>query len=164
MKPKEKEFCRWMAVYGEPEKAARLAGYSSPADRWPRLICREDIAEEIRRNAQSLRAVYEDTALCGLYRLAFGRTNDALRLLYHENPSDRELEELDLSSVSEIKRTKDKSVEIKFFDRIKALDRLQEVLNSSKELSGSGGLIEAMRLSAQTLSRQAQSEGDADGD
>lgn len=164
MKPKEKDFCRWMAVCGEPERAARLAGYRHFEERWPRLLCREDIAEEIRSNTRMLRGVYENTALCGLYRTAFGNTGNALRLLYHEEPSDRELDTLDLSSVAEIKRTKDKSVEIKFFDRIKAFEKMQDIFNSSEESKTAGSLLEAMRLSAQALSLSAQTEGEADGD
>ena len=163
MKQREKDFCRLMAIYGEPERAARMAGYKHPADQWQKLLCREDIAAQIRTNAQSLRAVYEDTAVCGLYRLSFGKPSEAIRLLYREDPSDEELDALDLSSVAEIKRTKDKSVEIKFFDRIKAADKLNEALNSTKEISSGGGLLEAMRLSAQALGRIARTEDDDDG-
>ncbi len=163
MKPKEKEFCRLMALYGESERAAREAGYKSPAERGLLLLCREDIAGEIKRCADNLRSVYEDTAVCGLYRLAFSKPGDALKLLYCENPTGEELDALDLNSIAEIKRTKDKSVEIKFFDRIKAIDKLTELLHSAGEESTGGGLIEAMRLSAQTLGKIAQSEGGSDG-
>ena len=163
MKTKEKEFCRLMAVGGDPLTAARKAGIRHPEQKWQALVCREDIAAEIRKNAKALRAVYEDTAVCSLYRLSLGRPNDALRLLYHEDPTDGELDALDLTSVAEIKRTKDKSVEIKFFDRIKATDKLHEVMNSSGESNSAGGLLEAMRLSAETLGRLARTEGDTDG-
>jgi len=162
MKPKEKEFCRFMAVYGEPMRAAKEAGYKHP-ENWPRLVCREDIAAEIRGCSASLRTVYQETAVSGLYRLAFGNPADALKLLYNENPSDKELEALDLSAVAEVRRTKDKSVEIKLYDRVKALDRLNDILNSSRELNPSGGLLEAMRLSAQALGRRGGSEGETDG-
>ena len=164
MKTREKEFCRLMAIYGDPYKAARQAGFRKPDEKWQELLCREDIAAHIRKFARALRAVYEDMVACSLYRLSFGRSNDALRLLYSENPTAEELEALDLTSVSEIKRTKDKSVEIKFFDRIKACNQLQVVFNSSEESNPSGGLIEAMRLSAETLGRIARTEGDADED
>lgn len=160
MKPKEKEFCRLMAVYGDVMRAAREAGYRRPERSAMRLLCRADISEEIGRNAESLKKVYENTALCGLYRMAFSAPGDALRLLYRENLTDEELELLDLSSVAEIKRTKDKSMEIKFFDRIKAFERLNAEFNSTKEINPAGGLIEAMRLSAQALSSTAASEGD----
>lgn len=161
MKTKEKEFCRLMAYRGDAKRAARDAGIK--ADKWQRLLCRSDIAAEIERCAESLRAVYRSTAVCGLYRTALSNPTDALKLLYREDPTDEELESVDLSSVAEIKRTKDKSMEIKFFDRVKAADKLNELLNSSKESSASGGLIEAMRLSAQALGRSVHAEGDDDG-
>lgn len=162
MNAKEKEFCRLMVFGGDPERAALDAGIRSKK-KWQRLLYRDDIVAEIGRCAEALRALYRDTAVCGLYRMTFGKPNDALKLLYRENPTDAELEALDLSSVAEIKRTKDKSVEIKFFDRVKAADKLNELLNSSKEIAPTGGLIEAMRLSAQALGRSALSEGDDDG-
>ena len=163
MKPKEKEFCRLTAICGDPERAAREAGYRS-ADKWRRLICRADIAGEIRKNASTLRSIYRDTAMCGLYRMAFGKQSDALKLLYRANPSDKELEAMDLTSVAEIKRTKEKSVEIKFFERVKAAEKLNTLFNSSEELNSSGGLIEAMTLAAQALGHSTGSEGDKDGD
>ena len=162
MKPKEKEFCRLTALCGEPSRAAYMAGYRHPERRWQQLLCREDIAAEIKRYASLLRSVYEDTAVGGLYRIAFGAHNDALRLLYRENLSDAELNDLDLSSVAEIKRTKDKSVEIKFVDRVKAIDKLNEIFNSSQELNSPGGLVEAIRLSAQALRRSADPERESD--
>lgn len=162
MKPKEKEFCRRMAIRGEPVRAAREAGFRHPEQTWHKLLCREDIAAEIRRCTDTLRTVYEHTAVCGLYRMAFSTPADAVRLLYRETPTDAELDGLDLSSVAEVKRTKDKSMEIKFFDRMKAMDRLCDYFNSSEELNSSGGLLEAMRLSAQALSRSPLSEDDAD--
>ncbi len=162
MKPKEKEFCRQMAFCGDPERAAREAGYRSQ-EKWKRLLCRDDIAGEIKRCTDALRAVYRNTAVCGLYRMIFSRPSDALKLLYRENPTDAELEALELYGVSEIKRTKDKSMEIKFFDRVKATDKLSELLNSSGELNSSGGLLEAMRLSAEALGKDTRFEGDDDG-
>lgn len=162
MKPKEKEFCRQMAFCGDPERAAREAGYRSK-ERWKQLLCRDDIASEIRRCTNSLRAVYQNTAVCGLYRMIFSKPSDALKLLYRENPTDAELEALELYGVAEIKRTKDKSVEIKFFDRVRATDKLSELLNSSGELNSTGGLLEAMRMSAEALGREIRSEGDNDG-
>ena len=164
MKPKEKEFCRLMSIGGDPERAARDAGYKHPAQCWPRLLCREDIAAQIRSNTKALCAVFRDTAVCGLYRVALGNPSDALKLLYRENPSDEELDALELSSVAEIKRTKDKSMEIKFFDRVKAADKLNELLNSTEKLNSSGGLIEAMMLSAQALGRSPLTAGDTDED
>lgn len=61
-------------------------------------------------------------AAAGYQRLAFGSICDAISLLYKSDPSKEDLEGMDLFLVSEIKRPKDGSMEIKFFDRLKALE------------------------------------------
>ena len=48
----------------------------------------------------------------------------AVSLLYKNSPTSEELENADLFMVSEIKRPKDGAMEIKFFDRLKALEKL----------------------------------------
>ena len=50
--------------------------------------------------------------------------NIAISLLFMENPSVDKLKTMDLFSVAEIKRPKDGAMEIKFFDRLKALEKL----------------------------------------
>ncbi|SCX90330.1 hypothetical protein SAMN02910441_00426 [Ruminococcus sp. YE282] len=64
-------------------------------------------------------------ATAGYYRLAFGNIADAVSLLFEENPTRERLGEMDLFLVSEIKRPKDGTMEIKFFDRLKALEHLE---------------------------------------
>ena len=164
MKKREKEFCRLTVVTGNPQTAARRAGYRHPDEVWPELVTRPDIAAEIRQVAREVSKVFRDTLLCSVFRMMTAENNDALRLLYHEQMSDEEIAGMNLSGVAEIKRTKDKSVEIKFFDRIKALDRLSELNDAADDGTSSGGLIEAMRLSAQALhgmcGREAEDRGD----
>ena len=61
-------------------------------------------------------------------RLAFGSVSDAVRLLLHEAGDEPlDLDRLDLFLVSDIKRPKGGGMEIKFFDRQKALERLEEL-------------------------------------
>ncbi len=63
----------------------------------------------------------------GLRRLAFGEIKDAIALLFaDENEIMERLPILDLFNISEIKRPKGGGMEIKFFDRIKALERLRD--------------------------------------
>ena len=62
-------------------------------------------------------------ACLGYERLALGKVTDAIKLLYCENLSDDEIEKLDLTNISEIKKPKDGAMEIKFFDRLKALEK-----------------------------------------
>ena len=153
MKQREEEFCRLTAVLGDPLTAARRAGYKHPDEAWPGLISRQDIADEIGRIAKEVSKVFRDTLMSSLYRLISRDNTDAVRLLYREQVSGDELAQMNLSGIAEIKRTKDKSVEIKFFDRIKMLDKLSELCNCSSDGAPSGGLLEAMRLSAQALGR-----------
>ena len=160
MKPREKEFCRLMTVTADPIKAAREAGYKNPERIWPELAAREEIVSEIRRRCENIRSVYEHTAVCGLYKLAYGGVSDALTLLYRDGLSEEDLRMLDLRNVSEIKRT-DKGVEIKFCDRIKAVDKLQELLNGGSGQDSGSGLLDAILTSAEALGSRVGSEIDA---
>ena len=56
-----------------------------------------------------------------LAELAFGRANDCVRLALEDQP---QLEALDLSLLSEIKRNEKGTVEIKLIDRLRALEQL----------------------------------------
>lgn len=67
----------------------------------------------------------------GLRRLAFGEIQDAVTLLFESEENIlSSLPRLDLFNVSEIKRQKGGGMEIKFFDRLKALERLRDVLDA----------------------------------
>ncbi len=90
------------------------------------LLCRQDIIDEIFRLAKSQRKALAGLASIGYYRLAFGSIADAVSLLYRSEATAQELEQMDLFLVSEIKRPKDGTLEIKFFDRLKALEHLEQ--------------------------------------
>ena len=139
-----------MTVHGDPKRAAAQAGYSRADSVWPELMAREDVADEISRRMKNIRSIYRSTAVCGLYRLAYGDITDALTLLGSDKLSESELQKLDLSCISEIKRT-DKAVEMKFCDRLKAIDRLAQILTADGDTAGGSGLIEAMMRSAQAI-------------
>lgn len=68
----------------------------------------------------------------GLRRLAFGEIKDAVTLLFaDEGEIISRLPELDLFNISEIKRPKGGGMEIKFFDRFKALEKLRDTENNA---------------------------------
>lgn len=56
-----------------------------------------------------------------LAELAFGRANDCVRLALEDSP---DLEALDLSLLSEVKRNEKGTVEIRLIDRLQALEQL----------------------------------------
>lgn len=64
-----------------------------------------------------------------LAELAFGRPNDCVRLALEEVA---DLEKLDLSLLSEIKRSEKGMVEIKLIDRLRALEQLAQSAGEEK--------------------------------
>lgn len=80
----------------------------------------------------------------GLERLAYGRVNDAAALAFAEEITPHMLAEADLFNVSEIKRIKGGGVEIKFFDRQKALEKLEELDMRIKNDEKARNLVEAV--------------------
>ncbi|MBR5543910.1 MAG: hypothetical protein IKU66_00405 [Clostridia bacterium] len=84
----------------------------------------------------------------GLQRLAFGSCADAVKLILSANQdTSPDIDSLDLFNVSEIKFTCGKGMEIKFFDRLKALEKLSEISQSGKE-TGALSFYEALERSA----------------
>lgn len=129
---KEKTFCNCFVSCGSADEEAYNAGFvRNPKRSGEELLCREDIADEIKRLGKCRTSSLSEIATVGYRRLAFGKISDAVSLLYMENPSREQLEHMDLFLVSEIKRPKDGSMEIKFFDRLKALEKLTD--DSEKE-------------------------------
>ena len=53
-------------------------------------------------------------------------------MLFFENLDGVDVESLDLFNIAEIKRPKTGGLEIKFFDRIKALEKLGDILDSAE--------------------------------
>ncbi len=91
-------------------------------------------------------------AFVGYQRLAFGDISEAVSLLYIDNPDSQVLSKMDLFSVSEIKRPKDGSMEIKFFDRLKALEKLEGRVQSE---NGVQSLFDAIDRSASAIGSEA---------
>lgn len=92
----------------------------------------------------------KETVEEGLRRLAFGRITDAVRLLYQTGDNTEELDSLDLYAISELKRGKDGLLEVKFYDRLKALQFLKELEHSQKE-EAEAPLYRALEKSARGL-------------
>ena len=64
-----------------------------------------------------------------LAELAFGRANDCVKLVLEESP---EVDALDLSLLSEVKRSDRGAVEVKLIDRLRALEALSGVVGSEE--------------------------------
>ena len=85
----------------------------------------------------------------GLSELAFGSCSDAIKLLFmSDDEIMQRLPKLKLINISEIKRPKGGGMEIKFFDRIKAFERLMDAGNNGAD--GSLSFYEALEKSARS--------------
>ncbi len=93
--------------------------------------------------------------LSGYEKLAFGNVGDAMRLLFSDEPDRCALDTLDLFNVAEIKRPKGGGIEIKFFDRIKALQCMEEMDSNSAE-NGQAGFYRALQNGIRALEKEPE--------
>lgn len=150
---KERLFCSYYASTGDARGCAARAGYViAPGKNAVKLLAREDIRNEIARLEKEKSSLCSDVEK-GLHRLAFGSVADALKLmLCEETLTAQQIEELDFFNVSDIKRPKGGGLEIKFFDRLKALEKLSQ-LNGGTENSESS-FVKALSEGAKLLSEE----------
>lgn len=93
----------------------------------------------------------------GLCDLAFGSVSDAISLLYlSDEEAMARLPKLKLMNVSEIKRPKGGGMEIKFFDRIKACEKLAGMEHSAQDEGLS--FYQALEKSAQRISGESNDD------
>lgn len=100
----------------DAEQAAREVGGGDGI----RLLASPAVQKELELQ-RSVCEVKRQDILRRLAQLAFGRANDCVRLVLDTAP---EVESLDLSLLSEVKRNEKGTVEIKLVDRIRALQEL----------------------------------------
>ncbi len=148
---REREFCLSFMQSGDAQLSARSAGFRNPDSEGERLLCNEKICAELERLSELRGRLLTALSVIGYQRLAFGSAADAASLLFEENPSREALGKMDLFLVSEIRRPKDGAMEIKFFDRARALEKLASL---SMERESSGSLYDAIGSVAE------RSEGD----
>lgn len=149
---KEKLFCTYFAESRNARSAAARAGYGLFSQRSGlKLMRRKDIRAEIERIDKNGLVTCEEIA-AGYRQLAFGSAADALKLIFaEENPAAIELEKLDAFNISEIKRPKGGGIEIKFFDRMKALEHLEAMNGANGEENTALPFYAALEKSAGAL-------------
>ena len=98
----------------------------------------EDKRSTLKRRIREGRLRREDV-LRRLAELAFGQPNECVRLALEELP---DLKGLDLSLLSEIRRSDKGLVEIRLIDRVKVLERLEQAMGD--EGDGMGALLQAL--------------------
>lgn len=148
---KEALFCQYYASGRDARAAAAKAGYRL----WPektatKLLEKRGVQKQIQSIAEK-RTVTAQEVREGYRRLAFGSVADALSLLWMEEvPSQETLECMDLFVVSDIKRPKAGGLEIKFFDRLRALEKL-DVCTQVTDKSTAQDFLAALDSSAKQM-------------
>ncbi|MBQ8922906.1 MAG: terminase small subunit [Oscillospiraceae bacterium] len=145
---KRKAFCRSYLNSGNVREAALRSGFSpeTAEDEGLRLLenpaCRRYLAELNAHPALPIQSL----VISGLSRLAFGAVNDAAALAFSDEPLTREmLADYDLFHVVSIRRERDKgTVEIKFADRQKAMEKLLECAHASDSSAAAAALLSAL--------------------
>lgn len=146
---KEKLFCTYYSLNCNAREAAAKSGYVFPEKSALRLLKRKEIRDFIDELDKQRRSNRKDIAR-GYERLAFGCVSDAIRLMFADDVNADELDRMDLFNISEIKRKKGGDIEIKFFDRIKALEKLHLMSDEKDSLTGKS-LYSAIASSAAAL-------------
>lgn len=150
---KEKLFCLYFSETRNARISASRAGFGLRAKHSAvKLMEKDEIRKEIERIDKS-KLVSTDEVIAGYRQLAFGSVADAMKLVFAEDSID--CETLDLFNVSEIKRPKTGGIEIKFFDRLKALEHL-EAMSGAQSDDKALPFYKALEKSADLL------KGDAD--
>lgn len=144
-KEKRKRFCCLYAVLGDAEEAAVRAGFDKENALEEAAACLKTKA--CSNSVKQLRGLLGDAGavISGLRRLAFGSCADGILLAFsEENPTAESLQALDLFNVAEIKRARGGVVEVKMFDRLKALEKLYELECELADRGRAEALAEAL--------------------
>lgn len=143
-------FCCYYVMLGDIAESAVRAGFNrNDALAEGIKLLESDNCRKIIARLKNTLSDYGNVS-AGLKRLAFGNCSDAIYLVFaDELPPPDVIERLDLFNVSEIKRVKGGGVEVKLFDRLKALEKLFELENSFTDRDKANDLIKALSDSAE---------------
>lgn len=102
----------------------------------------------------------DDEVCDGLRKLAFGDVKDSILLLFaSEDEIVEKLSDFNFYNISEIKRPKGGGMEIKFYDRIKALEKLKEAnLKGTNETSSFYKALEKSAKNANSVLKECIDE------
>ena len=114
----------WLACF-DPERAARAVGREDGVQLLNSRLVQGEIA--LQRAQFDLR---REDVLRRLTQLAFGRANDCVKLALG---LEMDLEALDLSLLSEVKRNDKGTVEVRLMDRLAALRLLLEACTAAPD-------------------------------
>ena len=145
---RQRTFCQTYLRTMDPERSAAEAGFKEGFA----LLARESVQTQLEQMREAVAGqLRREDVLRRLAQMAFGQASDGVKLALQGR--EAEMDGMDLSAVSEIRVTDKGGVEIKFVDRVKALETLCGLLETG---SGGQGAEELYRV----LEAAARSEGE----
>ena len=130
---KQKNFCYHFVETGNPNEAFSIANMKGPMENIPKLMLDESIRSEIKRVYDYKKQNLSIKAEIGYERLAFGEIADCIKLIFTKDIENCQIDKMNLFNISEIKRLKDGTIEVKFFDRMKALEKIEQIESNKSE-------------------------------
>ena len=140
-------FCCWFVKLGNVGEAAVQAGFprETALEEGMKILRRKKYQQLVAQLRTLFAAHVRDQVMNGLERLAFGEAGDGVRLaLCEECPTEEELRRMNLFNVSEIKKVKGGGVEVRFFDRQRAMERLMEYAGNADQRTAARSLLSAI--------------------
>lgn len=141
----EKKFCRLYVESGDAEAAAKNAGLRA-SEHADALLCRDEVIDEIVSILKRRREMMLLMCESAMMRVIISPADKALRLAQGEIAFPQEAE---LRGVSEYKCT-EKGSEVRFFDKVKAFEKLCALIVPEKD-SSEAGLLSALAQGAKAL-------------
>lgn len=99
-----------------------------------------------------------NTLMRRMERLAGGRVNDAVKLAFLDGERVDEIDNLDLSALTEFKRSGNGTVEIKLMDRVAVLEKIAAMLERGEEDEADAFLRALERSGDQNAGTEASGE------
>lgn len=134
-----RRFCRLYLETMDVNAAAKRCGIADGCA----MLERESVRREVQRQREAGGDVRREDVVRRLCALAFAPEADAIRLAWLENPAQA-ADGLNLSSVAEFKRSSTGGVEIKFIDRVKALEALERILGGGEDAEAPLAFLRAL--------------------
>lgn len=124
---KEKIFCYYLVETGNIYEAFSIADMKIKKENISELMMNDSIREEIKKIYEIKKQNFSIKAEIGYERLAFGEVSDSIKLIFTKDLDKNQIKNMNFFNISEIKKLKDGTIEIKFFDRMKALEKLHQI-------------------------------------
>lgn len=157
LSPEERSFCVLYAELGDFAQAAACAGYRGKSGlAKAALLLQDERAIQFIKRRYGQKPDDRFHLLAGLKRLALGvPCADVQQLLDRENGEKTSFPLSDLFGVSELKYDGNR-LEVKFYDRLRALELLHEILTQQGGEEKSRSFYDALEQGAAALRQESQ--------